>query len=124
MLNRVLFSILVGVFSFSCTPKSSDSDVKKEESKAEPSAAAAELKPADKGKQVYQVQCTACHNANPKMPGALGPEVWGSSKELLEARIMKAEYPPNYKPKRPTKTMVALPHLKSDIDALHAYLNQ
>jgi hypothetical protein len=36
---------------------------------------------------------------------------------------MKGEYPPGYQPKRTTKTMVALPHLKGEIEAIHAYVN-
>ena len=77
-----------------------------------------------RGRTVYQTNCTACHNADPKRPGSIGPELFGSSKELIEARVMRAEYPAGYKPKRETKTMAALPHLKAEIDALHAYLNQ
>lgn len=76
-----------------------------------------------RGKSVYQAQCIACHHANPKLEGALGPAVAGTSLKLLEARILRAEYPTGYKPKRNTKQMVALPHLKNDIFALHAYLN-
>ena len=76
-----------------------------------------------KGKSVYLSTCIACHHSNPQKPGALGPEVWGSSRELLEARILTGTYPPGYKPKRPTHAMQPLPHLKSEIDSLHAYLN-
>ena len=76
-----------------------------------------------RGKAIYQTQCIACHHPDPKKPGALGPDVFGSSKALLEARILKAEYPAGYKPKRETHTMVALPQLKYEIDALDAYLN-
>ncbi len=76
-----------------------------------------------RGKVIYQTQCIACHNTDSHKPGALGPEVYGSSLELLEARIMRAEYPAGYSPKRATHTMVALPHLKNEIAGLHAYLN-
>jgi mono/diheme cytochrome c family protein len=76
-----------------------------------------------KGKAVYQGNCIACHNADPRKPGSLGPEIFGSSKELIEARVMRAEYPPGYKPKRTTKAMAPLPQLKGELDALHAYLN-
>jgi mono/diheme cytochrome c family protein len=85
-----------------------------------------ESKPLDlasKGRTVYMSACIACHNGDPKQEGVLGPAVYGSSKELLAARILTATYPEGYKPKRPSKTMVALPHLKDDIDAIHAYLN-
>lgn len=77
----------------------------------------------EKGKGVYVANCIACHNADPKLDGTLGPAVAGSSKELLEARVLRGTYPEGYKPKRPSMSMVALPHLANQIDALHAYLN-
>ncbi len=76
-----------------------------------------------KGKLSYVSNCMACHNQNPKIDGALGPAVYGSSLELLQARILKGEYPAGYTAKRNTKQMVALPHLEKDIPALHKYLN-
>jgi len=76
-----------------------------------------------RGKNVYMANCVACHHSNPKLMGNIGPEVWGSSLELLEARILKAEYPSGYKPKRKTKAMTPLLQLKNEIPALHAYLN-
>jgi len=57
------------------------------------------------------------------MPGSVGPDVYGSSIELLKARIMTATYPDEYRPKRTTSMMVELPELESDIPALHFYLN-
>jgi mono/diheme cytochrome c family protein len=75
-----------------------------------------------RGKTVYATNCTSCHAADPKMEGALGPAVMGSSRELLEARIVHGNYPEGYQPKRDSKVMVALPHLKSEIEALSVYL--
>ena len=43
--------------------------------------------------------------------------------ELLEARVVRGEYPPGYEPKRKSKAMVPLPQVKADIPALHAFLN-
>lgn len=77
----------------------------------------------DKGKRIYQANCIACHNMDPKQKGAIGPEVWGASKALLEARVLHGTYPEGYQPKRTTRTMVPLPHLKNDIDSLQLYLN-
>ena len=76
-----------------------------------------------KGRAVYMANCIACHNADPQKPGVLGPEIAGSSKELLQARVLSTGYPPGYTPKRTTKLMAPMPQLKDDIDALHAYLN-
>lgn len=75
------------------------------------------------GQKVYSIHCTACHNANPKLDGAIGPAVHGSSKELLEMRLISGTYPAGYKPKRETKIMTLLPFIKDEIPALHAYLN-
>ena len=77
---------------------------------------------AERGRSVYVQQCIACHNPDPAQPGAVGPAIKGSSRELVEARVLHAGYPPGYTPKRTTTAMVALPHLEGDIDALAAYL--
>ena len=76
-----------------------------------------------RGKMMYTTGCTACHNSDPRIEGSIGPAVAGASLELLVARIIRGDYPQGYKPKTNTKTMVALPHLKKDIPAIHAYLN-
>lgn len=77
-----------------------------------------------RGKQIYNLNCIACHNSDPTKDGASGPAVAFSTKELLEARIMKASYPESYKPKRDSKLMVALPHLEKEIPAIEAFLNK
>lgn len=82
----------------------------------------APLLPAEQGRKVYMSNCIACHNVNPKVDGGLGPAIWGSSQELLQARVVKGSYPDGYKPKRETKMMTTFPHLQKDIDALHAFL--
>ena len=66
--------------------------------------------------------CIACHAMDPSIDGALGPNVAGSSLELLEARVMRGEYPPGYEPKRPSRVMVPLPHLEARLPELAAYL--
>ncbi|MEO5970075.1 MAG: c-type cytochrome [Bdellovibrionia bacterium] len=78
----------------------------------------------ERGRTVYQTQCTACHNSDPRRAGSIGPEVFGSSRELLEARVLRAECPAGYKPKRETHQMAAFPHLKAEIDSLTTYLNK
>ncbi len=90
------------------------------------SVSVAEMTPAqlaERGKAIYVGNCIACHNSNPTLDGTLGPAVAGSSLELLEARLLRAEYPAGYKPKKETHTMPALPHLKAEIPALAAYLS-
>lgn len=78
----------------------------------------------DRGRMVYNTNCIACHNSNPKLAGSIGPDVAGSTLELLQARVTRAAYPEGYKPKRPSAAMPAMPYLKSDIPALQAFLNQ
>jgi mono/diheme cytochrome c family protein len=76
----------------------------------------------DRGRQVYLAQCTQCHAVDPSQPGPVGPPVKGSSRELLEARIVRGAYPPGYTPKRPTTVMPPQPAVAPDIPALAAYL--
>jgi mono/diheme cytochrome c family protein len=78
---------------------------------------------AERGRAVYAANCLACHAADPARDGALGPAVAGASRALIEARVLRAEYPPGYTPKRDSRVMVALPHLAGDLDALEAYLS-
>ena len=77
---------------------------------------------ANRGRQVYLAQCVACHNPDPSKTGPLGPPVNGSSRELLEARVLHGTYPPGYKPKRDSAVMQPMPHLASAIPDLAAYL--
>ncbi len=78
--------------------------------------------PGERGRKVYAANCTACHHPDPGLEGVLGPAIAGSSRELLEARILRAGYPDDYTPKRATLQMAALPYLAPEIDALVAYL--
>jgi mono/diheme cytochrome c family protein len=76
----------------------------------------------ERGRQVYVAQCTSCHAMDPSQAGALGPPVKGSSRELLEARLLRGAYPPGYTPKRASKVMPPQPHLAEDLPALAAFL--
>ena len=76
----------------------------------------------ERGRAVFLANCVACHNNDPSKDGSIGPAILGSSKELLESRVLSTSYPPNYKPKRPTKAMPQFPFLKDEIPYLAAYL--
>jgi mono/diheme cytochrome c family protein len=76
---------------------------------------------AERGKTTYFTVCIACHNAKPTLD-ALGPPLAGASRELLEARVVHASYPPGYQRKRQSQAMPAFPHLAPNIDDLAAYL--
>ena len=80
--------------------------------------------PADKGRIVYMTTCVVCHNANPNLPGTQGPPIAGSSRELVEARVLHLSYPPGYKPKRNTHAMKAQPQLARQIDNITAFLQE
>ena len=77
---------------------------------------------AQRGRQVYLGQCIACHSPDPAQAGPLGPPVKRSSRELLEAKILKGTYPAGYRPKRPTAVMPVQPAVAPDIAALAEFL--
>ena len=75
-----------------------------------------------RGRTVYENVCTACHSRDPRASGALGPGVAGASLELLEAKVLRAEYPPGYTPKVPSATMPKYEYLAASLPDLAAYL--
>ena len=77
---------------------------------------------AERGRQVFAAQCTSCHSSDPTQNGPLGPAVRGSSRELIEARVVRGAYPPGYTPKRPSAIMQPMPSLAGSVDDLAAYL--
>ncbi len=77
-----------------------------------------------RGKAVYLTNCAACHNRDPSKVGPVGPEINGSSQALLEAKLLRASYPPGYAPKRKSTAMPAQPYLRSTIPDLVAFLRQ
>ena len=77
-----------------------------------------------RGRAVFVANCTACHNPDPSKDGPLGPAIKGSSRELLEARVLRGTYPPDYQPKRSTRVMPQFPFLKSEIPYLLAFLSE
>lgn len=85
-------------------------------------ACAEDGSPTGRGRNVYLAQCIACHNSDPSRDGPLGPAIKGSSRELLEARVLRGVYPPGYKPKRGTAIMQPTPQLAASIDDLAAFL--
>lgn len=78
--------------------------------------------PVERGARIYRSNCVICHNTDPRLDGTVGPAVAGSSRALVEARVLRASYPEGYAPKRDTKLMPAVPSLAREIDALAAYL--
>ncbi len=89
---------------------------------ANPPANTAEAGDVRRGGQVYLAQCTACHNSDPTKDGPLGPAIKGSSRALLEAKILRGSYPPGYTPKRATSLMPPQPNLEATLSDLAAFL--
>ena len=94
------------------------------EKKSDRPTQTAGLGDAKRGRALYLGNCAACHNSDPSKDGAIGPAVKGASRELIEARVMRASYPPDYKPKRKTAAMPAQPYLESSLPDLAAFLNR
>lgn len=104
-----IFALVLTLVSFAaCSKESKDASAKNPD--------------AERGRAVYLANCVACHNNDPSRDGPIGPAIKGSSKELLQARVLSTSYPPNYKPKRPTQVMPQFPFLKDDVPYLAAYL--
>lgn len=76
----------------------------------------------ERGRTVFATNCTACHSSDPSKDGSLGPALSGSTLELLERRVVFGDYPKGYQPKRATKIMPAMAHLKNEVPALYQYL--
>ena len=76
-----------------------------------------------RGKAIYNLNCISCHNLDPKKQGSTGPQIYGSSKELLSKKILFGKYPKNYKPKRSGGAMPIMPNLDKEMTNLHAFLN-
>jgi len=92
-------------------PQSSNDDA------SQPSAA-------QRGRKIYENVCIACHNGDPTQPGSLGPQIAGASRELIEAKVLRGEYPPGYTPVRPGKTMPRYEYLAGRLGDVAAYLQQ
>ncbi len=118
MKNTPLFYLVLGALIFfnliSCT--------KKEPVQIDPSTMSLEQN-LQRGRSLSLANCASCHHVNPKMDGSIGPSVFGSSFELLKARLVDGDYPAGYKPKRESMSMIKMPHLEKEIPFLFEYLN-
>jgi len=115
-------AIVLTLLLAGCGDQSAPPPEDKGSAPAPASSAAAAAGSAEKGKQVWLGQCIACHNPDPTRDGPVGPAVKGSSRDLVEARVVRGEYPAGYTPKRPTKVMPPRPDLASSVADLAAFL--
>ena len=123
-MRRFLFALLLIMLIPSCEKKSikqEDTELKPDQKKL--SNMIALTTDIEKGRMVYFANCVSCHNNNPKKPGSIGPEVYGMSIDVLTQKIVSGKYPENYRPKRTSKLMPLMPHLKKEISKLHAFIN-
>jgi mono/diheme cytochrome c family protein len=88
------------------------------------SAAEARAGDASAGEEIYGNVCATCHGGNPSEDGTVGPAIAGSSLELIEAKVLRGEYPPGYTPKRNSKAMPPLPYLKDFVPDIAAFLQK
>lgn len=85
-------------------------------------AAAAKTPDPAAGEEIYGNVCATCHGGSPTEAGTAGPAIAGSSLELVEAKVLRGEYPPGYTPKRNTKAMPPLPYLEDYVADIAAFL--
>lgn len=78
---------------------------------------------AQTGKSLYMNRCCSCHNVNPTKIGAIGPDLAGSSLELITLKTQKKEYPKNYIPKRKTKVMPIIKLTDAQIKNIYEYIS-
>jgi len=77
---------------------------------------------AARGEKIYRNICVVCHHANPIQDGPLGPAIAGASRELLEAKLLRGEYPAGYTPQRDTQQMPRFEYLEPTLDDIAAFL--
>lgn len=125
---RALAAGIVGALALACSEgqEPAPGQAERPQATAPPPAAAPVPTPAAgdaaRGRQVYLSVCTACHNADPTRDGSVGPASAGASRELLEAKLLRGEYPPGYVPKRPSRIMPQFQNLAGSLDDLAAFL--
>lgn len=79
-----------------------------------------------KGKEIYLSTCIKCHNKDPNVKGAIGPEVTDAPLEIMQAKVATGRYPDvlpeGFVPKRKTKQMIKQPQVLADVPSIHAYV--
>ncbi len=80
----------------------------------------------EKGRLLYKTNCLQCHNKDPNIKGAVGPEIVDAPLEVMTAKVMTSYYPDplpaGFVPKRKSHAMRAIPKLKNDIPLIWAYV--
>lgn len=100
---------------------------KNKEVVAEVGPASEKLSPElERGKLLYKTNCLQCHNKDPNIKGAVGPEIIDAPLEVMTSKVMTSHYPnplpPGFVPKRKSHAMRAIPKLKDEIPLIWAYV--
>ena len=104
--SRIRVPALIAIAQIACSGESDES--------GDPTVARGEL--------IYRNVCTVCHNADPSLDGAIGPAIGSASRELLEAKLLRGEYPSGHTPKRATQQMPRFEYLEPNLGELAAFL--
>lgn len=79
-----------------------------------------------KGKEIYLSTCIKCHNKDPNVKGAIGPELTDAPLEIMQVKVATGRYPDvlpeGFVPKRKTKQMIKQPQVLADVPSIHAYV--
>jgi mono/diheme cytochrome c family protein len=80
----------------------------------------------ERGKTIYLSTCIKCHNKDPNIKGAIGPEIVDAPLEIMQHKVATGRYPDilpeGFIPKRKTKQMTKFPNLLRDVPSIHAYV--
>ena len=80
----------------------------------------------ERGKTIYLSTCIKCHNKDPNIKGAIGPEIVDAPLEIMQHKVATGRYPDilpeGFIPKRKTKQMTKFPNLLKDVPSIHAYV--
>jgi mono/diheme cytochrome c family protein len=80
----------------------------------------------EKGHKIFLTQCIACHNKDPNIKGAIGPELTDAPLDLMKIKVVTGRYPEvlpeGFVPKRKTKLMKKFPQLEADVPSIHAWI--
>lgn len=75
------------------------------------------------GRKVYRSRCISCHHTDPRKKGSVGPELHGSSLELVTLKTQQRKYPEGYKPKRKTRIMPIIKLTESELNGIYKFVN-
>ena len=80
----------------------------------------------ENGRALYSTHCIACHNKDPNVKGAIGPELIDAPVDLMKVKVVTGRYPDvlpeGFVPKRKTKQMKKFPQLEKDVASIHAWI--